>query len=126
MRVPPHVLSRPLPENARVRAPVPISARRMAHRIVTDAVGTSWQVWSVDPDTAAGRPVLAVAAAYASGWLAFEQVDPRPGATPEKRRLAPVPAGCLAAPEHEVLALLAAAAPVVPRGRRGRLSEGSR
>lgn len=89
----------------------------MPHRVVTDAGGTVWQVWSVTPDGVAGRPVLAVAPAYAAGWLAFEQLDAPAGATPEKRRLAPVPAGWAASDEDAVLALLAAAAPVTRRAR---------
>ena len=85
----------------------------MAHRLVIDAAGTAWNVWSVLPDGGTRRSALAVAPQYASGWLAFERADA--AAEAEKRRIAPVPADWETAPDEVVLTLLESAVPVVRR-----------
>jgi hypothetical protein len=82
----------------------------MAHRLVIDAAGTAWNVWSVLPDGGTRRGAIAVAPQYAGGWLAFERADADPEA--EKRRIAPVPPDWETASDEAVLTLLAAAVPV--------------
>jgi hypothetical protein len=89
----------------------------MPLRTVTDAVGTTWHVWCVTPDVSIRRSRLGIAPAYEAGWLAFEPIDPRAGTTPEKRRLAPVPADWESAPTASLLALLDTALPVRRRMR---------
>ena len=86
----------------------------MSHRIIKDAAGAQWQVWSVSPGTLTPLQTLAVAPQFAGGWLAFERMG-APSEPTEKRRLAPIPADWATAPEHEVRALLSAAKPVAPR-----------
>jgi hypothetical protein len=86
----------------------------MSHRIIKDAAGAQWQVWSVSPGTLTPLQTLAVAPQFAGGWLAFERMGEATGPA-EKRRLAPIPADWATAPEHEVRALLSAAKPVPPR-----------
>ena len=86
----------------------------MSHRIIKDAAGAQWQVWSVSPGTLTPLQTLAVAPQFAHGWLAFERIG-EPTEPLEKRRLAPIPADWATAPEHEVRALLSAAKPVPPR-----------
>ena len=81
----------------------------MPHRIITDPTGASWQVWAVHPTEREGARTLAPE--YQQGWLAFERLE----APVEKRRYAPVPPAWDVAPEPHVLALLAAARPVVSR-----------
>lgn len=85
----------------------------MAHRLVIDAGGRAWNVWSVRPDDAIGRGALTVAPQYANGWLAFEHAAG--GDAAEKRRIAPVPADWEGAPDEVVLSLLASAVPVQRR-----------
>ena len=86
----------------------------MSHRIIKDAAGAQWQVWSVSPGALTALQALAVAPQFAGGWLAFERMG-EPSEPAEKRRLAPIPADWATAPEHEVRALLSAAKPVPPR-----------
>jgi hypothetical protein len=86
----------------------------MAHRLVIDAGGRAWNVWSVRPDDAIGRGALTVAPQYANGWLAFERADAG-GEAAEKRRIAPVPSDWEGAPDEAVLSLLEAAVPVQRR-----------
>ena len=86
----------------------------MSHRIIKDAAGAQWQVWSVAPGALTPLQTLAVAPQFADGWLAFERLG-APSEPAEKRRLAPIPADWATAPEHEVRALLSAAKPVPPR-----------
>jgi hypothetical protein len=88
------------------------------HRLVTDDAGSTWQVWSVVPDTSAARPTLAVLPQYARGWLAFEQMTGAGAigsALDERRRLAPVPAEWDGAPDAALVTLLEAAVPVRAR-----------
>lgn len=87
----------------------------MSHRVITDALGASWQVWEVIPGALADRLPVVVAPRFATGWLAFERIDTPLGASPEKRRLAPVPADWADAPEHELLAMLSTAQRVARR-----------
>ena len=88
----------------------------MSHRIIKDAAGAQWQVWSVSPGALTPLQTLAVAPQFAQGWLAFERMGGGEASEPaEKRRLAPIPADWATAPEHEVRALLSAAKPVPPR-----------
>ena len=87
----------------------------MSHRIIKDAAGAQWQVWSVSPGTLTPlQTSLAVAPQFADGWLAFERIGD-PTEPLEKRRLAPIPADWATAPEQEVRRLLSAAKPVPPR-----------
>jgi hypothetical protein len=110
----------------------------MAHRLVTDALGCTWQVWAVRPLARAAARGAALAPEYRDGWLAFERLDgpsdvagrdPRVGARPPapdaghepepaKRRHTPIPPAWEDAPDAAVLAWLALAAPVVPRPSR--------
>ena len=86
----------------------------MSHRIIKDAAGAQWQVWSVSPGALTPLQTLAVAPQFAQGWLAFERMGETTEPA-EKRRLAPIPDDWATAPEHEVRRLLSAAKPVPPR-----------
>jgi hypothetical protein len=98
----------------------------MPYRTLTDALGSTWQVWSVHPEHAGlERTSVAVAPQLARGWLVFERLDagavpaaaPAAASSAEKRRLAPVPPDWATAPDQTLRALLAAAAPVRARPR---------
>lgn len=77
----------------------------MAHRVIKDAHGETWDVWEVHPS--------AESAILRGGWLAFQSRD-------EKRRLAPVPDGWEERSDDDLLALLDAAE---SQGRPKRLIE---
>jgi hypothetical protein len=95
----------------------------MPYRTLTDALGSTWQVWSVHPEHDGGdRPSVAVAPQLARGWLVFERLAaagalPAAAAPAEKRRLAPVPPGWETAPDRTLRTLLSDAAPVRERPR---------
>ena len=91
----------------------------MAHRRVQDETGRWWDVWDTRPtiiDRRAGRerrrgnrsagdrrqksePRVSVDPEFRDGWLAFQSGS-------EWRRVAPIPDGWDALPDHELLALL--------------------
>lgn len=75
----------------------------MAHRTITDLLGTEWQVWATRPG-----PRSRVSEGLRGGWLTFECAPP----SAAKRRLVPIVAGWDELPEHELLGLLAQARPV--------------
>jgi hypothetical protein len=76
----------------------------MAHRTVSDRVGTEWDVWEVNP---AGIDQSMRAAGFTGrvseglrgGWLAFQSHH-------EKRRLSPIPKGWVQISDAELLELL--------------------
>jgi hypothetical protein len=101
----------------------------MAHREFTDAIGRSWNVWSVVPERAERRRKgtettpsaerrhrqerefrVPLGEQWTRGWLAFETKG-------EKRRLAPIPEGWDLATDEQLTALLqrAEAIPRPPR-----------
>ena len=90
----------------------------MAHRELTDDVGTRWQVWSVVPSFAERReadrrtgardeedrrirhePRVHLEEGFEHGWLAFE-------CGTEKRRLRPIPEGWSDLDDDALLELL--------------------
>ena len=87
----------------------------MALRLVIDADGTAWHVWSVPPHEGTRRVSLALSPQYAAGWLAFEQAEATGGTAAEKRRVAPLPTDWEKASDAAVLTLLASAVPVQRR-----------
>jgi hypothetical protein len=109
----------------------------MAHRLVTDASGRTWQVRAVHPTARTiartGAREAALAAGSWDGWQAFERLGPDVGAAgiaqqaaaaappvaPGKRRHAPIPPGWEGVSDAAVLAWLAAAGPVL-RSANGR------
>ena len=76
----------------------------MAHRVVVDATGVTWEIWEVQPSLVEKRdlegpppattgerrrmrtPRLRVSPAMRDGWLAMRSYS-------ERRRIAPIPAG---------------------------------
>ena len=80
----------------------------MTLRTFEDSSGERWTVW--DTVRSSDTPVTA---AFVDGWLTFDSAA-------EKRRLAPIPGGWVAATDQQLERLLARAEPVV-RGRADRL-----
>lgn len=78
-----------------------------AHRVFTDARGTSWDVFAVLPP-AEGKSLARLPGPFQQGWLCFD-------AAKEKRRLSPIPDGWETATEDELLHLRDQAIPVPSR-----------
>ncbi len=76
----------------------------MAHRTITDILGTRWNVWDTRP-AADSR----VSPGLRHGWLTFESVS----IPPTKRRLVPIPERWDALTNTDLLELLAMSTPVV-------------
>lgn len=101
----------------------------MAHRVVVDDKGVSWEVWEVEPTLAEKRerenptpPETTgerrrtrsvrsrLPGAMKGGWLAMKSGS-------ERRRIAPIPAGWYQLSDAELVALIRRADPAAP-GRR--------
>jgi hypothetical protein len=88
----------------------------MGLREFVDDRGVAWKVWDVRAETMHPKTAAELFLGdYQEGWLAFESAT-------ERRRLAQFPDDWDRAPRERLLALLAAAAVIPPRGRRGTVS----
>jgi hypothetical protein len=86
----------------------------MAHRLITDAAGVSWQVWETRPG-----PRSKVSPEKRNGWMTFESLT----AVPIKRRLAPIVDAWARMSDEELLEMLRRSVEVPASRRLGTAAE---